>query len=397
MIKYFITFAFFCFIANAVISQETEKAGYKFTPDKEIKTTPVKNQFKSGTCWSYATASFIETELIRMGKGEIDLSEMFFVRNAYIEKAIDYIRYHGTSNFGQGGQAHDVINMARKYGLITETAYKGIEYKETGHVHMEMEEVLKGFLNGIKENPNKKLSTVWLKAYTAVVDTYLGSVPANFSYNNKNTTPLAFQKELNFNPDDYIEITSYLHHPFYSQFILEIPDNWSKGLYYNVPINELIQIIDNAINNGYSVCWDGDVSDKGFSHANGVAIIPEKKIEDMNNTERSKWEKLSETERNKMLYNFDAPQTEKSISQEDRQIAFDNYTTTDDHLMHFTGIVKDQNGTKYYVTKNSWDSTSNKFGGYLNISESFAKLNTIAIMIHKDALSGEMKKKLGLK
>ena len=397
MKNFIIYFCIFFFFPSIVFSQEIQKTGYIFTPVKTLKTTPVKNQYKSGTCWSYAATSFIETELLRMGKGEFDLSEIYFVRNAYIEKAIDYIRYHGTSNFGQGGQAHDVINIARKYGFTPESAYKGIEYQESGHIHMELEEVLKAFLNAIKENPNKKLSTVWLKAYTNIIDAYLGTIPNNFKFNNKDVTPIEFQKELQFNPDDYIEITSYAHHPFYSSFILEIPDNWSKGLYFNVPINELIQIIDNAINNGYSVVWDGDVSDKGFSHSNGVAIIPEKKLEDMNNTERSKWEKLSDSERNKMLYKFDEPQSEKVITQDDRQIVFDNYTVTDDHLMHFTGIVKDQNNTKYYVTKNSWDSTSNKFGGYLNISESFAKLNTVAIMIHKDALSKEMKSKLGIK
>lgn len=366
---------------------------FVFTKVIDLPATSVKDQSASGTCWSYATTSFIESELIRTTKDTFDLSEMFFARKAYEAKAIHYVRLHGTANFGEGGQAHDVLNVIRKYGMLTDAAYSGLSNGQTKPVHAEMDALLKAMVEVISKNPAGKLSPEWINAVSGVLDVYLGKVPATFGPSN--ITPLEFAQK--FNPDDYIEITSYTHHPYYSAFTLEIPDNWSGATYYNVPLNELIQVMDNALSNGFTIDWDGDVSDKGFSHKSGIAIIPEINIDNLAATERGKWEKLTEKERKAQFYSFTKPVPEKKITPEIRQAAFDNYSATDDHLMHITGTVTDQNGNRYFRTKNSWGADSNSDGGYLNISEPYVRLNTIAIMVHKDAVPKEIRKKLGIK
>lgn len=370
---------------------------YIFTKDIELAATPVKNQYRSGTCWSFATTSFIESELIRTGKGTYDLSEMLFVHQAYLNKATHYVRLQAKANFGPGGQAHDVMDVIRNTGLIPDEAYPGLNIGEAKHIHGEMDEVLKAMLDAVISNKNGKITPVWMDACKAVADAYLGPVPAAFTYAGKSYTPASFRDLNSFNPDDYVEITSYTHHPFYTKFFLEIPDNWSMGEYYNLPVDELMEVVNNALQSGYTVCWDGDVSDKGFSHNNRVAIVPDLLLSDMENTEKSKWEKLTEKERSKQLYSFTKPVPEKKVTQKMRQEAFDNYSTTDDHLMHLTGLVHDQNGTRYFVTKNSWGAESNEFGGYLNMSESYLRLNTIAIMVHKDAIPKALAKKLAIR
>jgi bleomycin hydrolase len=355
---------------------------YVFTKGISLPVTQVKDQSASGTCWSYATTSFIESELLRMTKDTFDLSEMFFVRKAYETKSLQYIRLHGTANFGQGGQAHDVMNVIRKYGMITDAAYSGLANGQTKPSHAELEAVLTAMVGAISKNPAGKLSPEWMNAISGVLDVYLGKVPDAFG--TPLTSPSEFAKKIN--PDDYIEITSYSHHPYYSSFTLEIPDNWSGDPYHNVPLDELVQVMDYALSKGYTVAWDGDVSDKGFSHKNAVAIIREVSIENMAATERSNWDKLSEKERRAQFYTFEKPVPEKNITPEIRQAAFDNFSATDDHLMHITGTVTDQNGKRYFRTKNSWAADSNTDGGYLNMSEAYVRLNTIAIMIHKDGL-----------
>lgn len=372
----------------------TKPEGYIFTVRNEVKTTPVKNQFRSGTCWSFATVSFVETELLRMGKPEVDLSEMFYVRHAYEKKAERYVRMHGSSNFGPGGQAHDVINIIATHGLVPENDYPGLLKGETQHVHGELDAGLQGYLDAVIKAKSGKLSQVWPEAVTALLDVYLGKLPEKLSVKG-NPTPLTFAKNEGFNPDDYVEITSYTHHPYYTAFSLEIPDNWSNDNYYNVPLDDLYQIMKYALENGYSFCWDGDVSERGFSHAKGVAIVPEKNIESLEGTERSRWEKLSEKDKQSELYSFDKPGYEKMITPEMRQLAFNNHQATDDHLMHITGLVTDQNGTNYFITKNSWADNSNDMGGYLNMSEAYVKLNTIAIMVHKNAVPDDIRKKAG--
>lgn len=378
-------------------AQDTANEGFKFDTLYIVKTTPVKNQANSGTCWSFATTSFVETELMRIGKPETDLSEMFFVRHIYSDKGIHYVRMHGTSNYSPGGQAHHVINTIKNYGFITEEAYNGLNYGEKQHIHSELDEASKAFLDAVVKNPNRKLTTSWKNAFEDILDAYLGQIPDKFNWLGKNLSPKEAADESGFNADDYIELTSYSVYPFYQPYALEVPDNYDMKPYYNIPVDDLINIALNALKNGYSVCWDGDVSDKGFSHNKGVAIIPDAETTDLTGSEKAKWEKLTEKEKIKSAYSFEKPVPEKHIGQAERDIAFDNQKTTDDHLMHLTGIVTDQKGTKYFITKNSWGTESNEFGGYLNMSETYFRLNTIAIMVHKSAIPGHIAKKLGIR
>jgi bleomycin hydrolase len=385
----FILLAAFFAVSSLLAAQETDTSAnekFIFTQVCRINATPVKDQYASGTCWSFATTSFIESELARITSDTLDLSDMFFVRKAYEQKAINYLRRQGTSNFGQGGQAHDVLNVIAQSGLMTEKDYPGLANGQTKPVHAEMEAVLKAVVEALVKNPNGKLSPDWLNVINAILDVYLGQLPEASSV----------KLPEKFSVDDYVELTSFTHHPYYSSFILEIPDNWSNGTYYNIPLDELIEVMNNALKKGYTIDWDGDVSDKGFSHKNGVAVLPDVSLATVADTERSKWENVPEDERQKQFFSFTKPVPEKLVTQEMRQTAFDNYSATDDHLMHITGIALDQNGTKYYITKNSWAAGSNKSGGYLNISEAYIRMNTIAIMVHKDAIPREIKKKLGM-
>lgn len=381
------------FSINAQTVKDTLPEKYVFTKVIDLPATPVKDQSATGTCWSYATTSFIESELLRTTKDTFDLSEMYSVYKSYEAKAVNFVRLHGNANFGEGGQAHDVMNVIRQYGLMTEAAYTGLANGQIKPNHQELNALLTAMVGVISKNPAGKLSPDWLKTISGVLDVYLGKVPVAFGL--ASISPAEFAKKIN--PDDYIELTSYTHHPFYTSFLLEIPDNWANGSYYNVPSDELIRIMDYALSKGYTIDWDGDVSDKGFSHKNGLAIVPETNIENLAGTERSKWEKLSEKDRKAQFFTFEKPVPEKNITTEMRQAAFDNLSATDDHLMHITGTVTDQNGKRYFRTKNSWSAESNSSGGYLNMSEAYARLNTISIMVHKDAVPKEIAKKLGLK
>lgn len=377
-------------------SQETkEKNSYEFTKKIELKHTPVKDQSKSGTCWSFATVSFIESELIRTGKGVYDLSEMYFVHHAYNDKADRYVRFHGAANFGPGGQAHDVLNIIVEHGLATQDEYPGLYKGENKHDHGELDAVLEGYLKALVSAKGGKLTPVWADGFEGILSAYLGSLPdkeALLASKDKNNSS---SLSMGINPSDYVELTSYTHHPFYTSFQLEIPDNWSGGFYYNIPVDELIKVINYSLEKGFTVCWDGDVSDKGFSHSNGLAIIPEMQPVSSEGTEMSKWEKMTDKEKNELVYNFKEPRQEKNITQEMRQEAFNNYQATDDHLMHIVGKVKDQSNKDYFITKNSWSDKSNQFGGFLNMSEAFIRLNTVAIMVHKDAIPKEIREKLG--
>lgn len=374
----------------------TVTAQYKFTDDIRLKDTPVKNQYRSGTCWSFSAISFLESELIRMGKGEFDLSEMWAVRNCYYDKGIKTVRLFGALNFGSGGAFHDVTYVLKNYGLVPESAYPGLNYGEKMHVHGEMDELLKDYIDGVIKNKNKKLSTAWKVGFNGILDAYLGKKPEKFNYKGKEYSPKSFSKEvLGLNADDYIEISSFTHHPFYSSFMIEIPDNWLWGSVYNLPLDEMMQVIDNALENGYTVAWGSDVSEKGFSWKNGLAIVPASSPEEMDNMESAKWDKSITSNLKKNMYTFENPVPEKKITQELRQEEFDNLKTTDDHGMHIIGMAHDQNGTKYYIVKNSWGNGGRD--GYFYASEAFVRLKTTDIMIHKDALPKEIKKKLSLK
>ncbi len=379
-----------------VAQDETADTAYIFETLVENPVTSVKDQHRSGTCWAFGGISFLEAEVLRISEKETDLSEMFIVRNSYADKGLKYVRLHGRSNFGSGGQGHDVTNVIAEYGIVPETVYAGLEIGEEKHNHGEMDAVLKGFLDAVVKKRGGKLSPKWFEAYNAILDVYLGHVPPSFDDAGVDVDPVSYAASLEIESENYIELTSYSIYPYYEFINLEIPDNWSANLYYNLPINDLIDVIDHTLESGYTLCWDGDVSDRGFSHKNGIAIIPEKKVESLSGTERERWEELTESEKSKELYSFEKPGEEKDVDQEMRQEHFDNYTSTDDHLMHLTGIVEDQNGTRYYITKNSWDDDSNDKGGYLYMSESYLRLNTVAIMIHKDAVPKKLANKLGL-
>jgi len=371
--------------------------GYVFTIDKKLKDTPVKNQYKSGTCWSFSSVAFLEAELLRMGKEEYDLSDMWAVRHSYSDKAEKYVRMHGSLEFGPGGAFHDVTNVYRKYGMVPEEVYTGLQYKEDKHVHAEMDHILQSFVDAVIENKNRKLTPVWHQAFDAVLDTYLGEIPESFEYHGKTYTPKSFADELGINPDDYVELTSFTHHPYYSKFIIEVPDNWAWDEVYNIPLDELAEVFDYAVNNGYPIGWGSDVSEKGFSWKNAVAVVPDKNAEDLSDTEKERWEKLTDKEKQKALYSFNEPGDEMKITPELRQEAFNNYNTTDDHGMLIMGMAHDQKGNKYYMVKNSWGTdTENEYKGYFFASEPFVLYKTIDIMVHKDAIPKHIRKKLNI-
>ena len=375
---------------------EEKKEGYQFTLVKELPPTPAKNQYKSSTCWSFSSISFLESELLRMGKGEYDLSEMFIVYNTYYDKAINYARWQGNVNFAAGGAFHDVFSVFENVGIVPEEIYSGKVIGEKEHIHNEMDAVLSGFMEALIKNQNGKLSPVWPDAIKGILDAYLGEYPAEFNYKEKDYTARTFADDLGLDLSDYVEIGSYTHHPFYGQFIIELPDNWRMDKIYNVPLDEMMAIIDYSLEQGYTVGWGADISEKGFSWTNGVAVVPAVELEDMKGTEREKWEKLTQKEREKQIYSFSEPVPERVITQEIRQAAFDNYQTTDDHGMHITGTGKDQDGTFYYYVKNSWGTTGNDYKGFFYVSKPFVEYKTIDILVHKDGIPKEIRKKLGL-
>lgn len=359
---------------------EISKQSFSFTPIINLTNTSIKNQGSSGTCWSYSTNSFLESEMIKAGKPAIDLSEMFIVRNAYIEKGKNYVRMHGAVTLGDGGALHDVINMYAKYGIVPQEVYTGLNYGTDINQFGEMAAIQEGVLNAVIKNPNKSLTPNWIKAYTSVVDSYLGEVPEKFTYNGKSYTPQTFAKEVvGLNPQDYIEVSSFKEQPLYEKFVLMVPDNWSFDQVYNVKIKELTDIIDNALKNGYTVAWATDVSEKGFSWKNGVAYIPTKDFTMMNESEKASM--------------FNGPKPELEITEDMRQKAFDNYETTDDHGMHIVGLAKDQNGKEYYIVKNSW-GVSNDYNGYLYVTKNFVQYKTTSILLNKKGLPKDIRQKL---
>ncbi len=372
-------------------------SAYAFTDDIVLPATSIKDQYRSGTCWSFSGLSFLESEMIRKGKPAVDLSEMFVVWHSYSDKAQKTVRVHGNLNFSAGGEFHDVTNVIKEYGMVPESVYSGLEYGETKHVHGEMDRVLKEEVDAVVENPNRKLSNVWHENVDATLDNYLGALPESFSYEGMQYTPQSFATDyMGLNMDDYVEITSYTHHPFYSKFILEIPDNWSWDAAYNVPLNELEDIIDNALKHGYTIAWAADVSEKGFETSNkGVAVLPVAPTEDMDDAEIARWEALSDKEKEKELYKLDNIVPEIEVTQEMRQVAFDNYQTTDDHGMHIIGTAKNNDGKTFYKVKNSWGDY-NMYDGYFYASKPYVNYKTMSIMVNKNAIPKSIREKLEL-
>ena len=375
-------------------NQKEDKKEYQFTLVKENPVTSVKDQNRSGTCWTYSALSYIESEILKAGKGEYDLSEMWIVRNAYMEKAERYIRFHGSATFAEGGAFQDIPYIIKKYGIVPEEVYRGLNYGTDAPDFSSVSPVLESFVKALAQS--KKLTTNWREALNALLDSYFGPVPEKFTYKGKEYTPKSFAASLGLNFDDYIEIGSFTHHPFYQPFMLEVQDNWLHANIYNVKLDELIEIMDKAIMDGYTIGWGSDVSEKGFSWKNGVAIVPDEDKKDLSGTEKEKWEKLTPAEKAAATYSFDGSAKEKTITQEMRQEGFDDFTTTDDHGMHIVGIYKDAKGNKFYKVKNSWGD-SGKYNGYFYASEAFVRYKTIDIQINKNALSAEMRAKLGIK
>jgi len=346
---------------------------YQFSNVKSAEATAVKDQYRTGTCWSFATSSFIESELMRMGKGQQDISEMFSVRVTYPKKALNYIRYMGKTQFGPGSLSHDVINAIRDYGMVPEAVYSGIGYNADKHDHGEMDAILEAMMKALAEKG--ELSDRWDEAIDGVLDAYLGKYPAEFTYEGKKYTPASYRDAMGVKAADYVSLTSFTHHPFNQKFVLEVPDNFSQGSFYNLPLNDFMSAIDNALATGFTIAWDADVSEMGFSFRNGIAILPA--------------ENVSKAD----LFKSIVP--EMKVTQENRQSAFNQLSTTDDHLMHITGTATDQNGVKYYLVKNSW-GTGNDLDGYQYVSESYVKMKTIAVVLHKDGLGKELQKKMGI-
>ena len=381
---------------SAADKENMQDTAFVFTDVKVNPTTSVKDQNKSGTCWSFSGLSFLEDELLKNGKGEYDLSEMYVARQCYIDKAINFVRYYGKTNFGEGGGLLDIPYVYNKYGMMPESVYDGLEYGEEKHDHGELAAVLTAYLNEIVKNPNKKLSTAWLKGYIGILDAYLGEVPETFEYNGKTYTPKSFAQELGLDMNDYLPVTSFTHHEFYKPFVLEVPDNWDHGLYYNVPMEELQQIVDNAIDKGYTVLWAADVSEKGFKWYDGVALMPKVDREkSMEGTELDRWVKLKDSEKEDKMYDFNGPVEEVTVTQESRQQGFDNYETTDDHGMVIVGKAVDQKGNKYYKVKNSWDSEQ-VYKGYFYISMPYFLAKTMSIMVNKDGVPAGILEKLNM-
>ncbi len=365
-----------------VNASDKSKESFKFTDVINLANTSVKNQGSSGTCWSYSGNSFLESEMIRIGKQPVEISQIFTARNTYVEKGKNYVRMHGAVTLGDGGSLHDVTNMLKKYGAVPQEVYTGLNYGTAKNKFAEMAALTEGLLVAAVKNPNGELTPNWIKAYEAVIDSYLGQVPQNFNYKGKNYTPQTFAKEVvGLNADEYVEFSSYSNVPYYTKTMLMVPDNWSFDLIYNVRLNDMTDIIDNALKNGYTVAWATDVSEKSFSWKNGIAYVPTKKVDEMTPEEKENM--------------FNGPKPEMEITEEIRQKAFDNYQTTDDHGMHIVGVSKDQDGKEYYIVKNSWGAT-NDYKGYLYVTKNFIKYKTTALMVNKGAIPSAIAKKMGI-
>lgn len=354
-------------------------SAFTFTPVINAEATSVKNQKSSGTCWSYSTNSFLESEMIRMGKKPVDLADLFTARNAYIEKGINYVRMHGALTLGDGGACHDVTNMFALYGALPQEAYNGNDYGSPGsseRMNKLTEAILKKAVAG-------KFDPSWKAKYIATIDSCMGAVPEKFTYEGKEYTPKTFAKEVvGLNPSDYVELSSFTTSPYYQKAVLMVPDNWSFDQVYNVQMDDITNIIDNAVKKGFTVAWATDVSEKGFSWKNGVAYVPQKDFDGMSDEEKKAM--------------FNGPKPEKEITVALRQASFDDYETTDDHGMQITGIAKDQDGKEYYIVKNSWGAT-NDYKGYLYVTKNFVKYKTTAFLLHKNGIPSALRKKMAIK
>ncbi len=372
---------------------EDKQQGYLFTTVKANPVTEVKNQNETGTCWCFATISFLESEAIKKGAPEdIDLSEMFVVSKSYTERAIKYIRLDGSLKFDAGSDVGDVLDVLESDGLVPNSVMPGLNYGAEEHIHWELTEVLKGYLQAVVANPNKKLSTAWLNGFNNILKAYLGEMPQKFTVDGKEYTPKSYAESLGLNKDEFISFTSFTHHPFYEKMVIDVPDNWRWTQSYNIPLDEMLEVMDYAIENGYTVGWVSDMSEKSWGD---IATVPDVEANEKAGSDEARWIGISKAEKDAILYNRNSPGPEKQINQEIRQIAYDNKQTTDDHAMHVYGIAKDQNGTKYYMVKNSWGNKG-PYNGHNYASESYVRYKTMNILVNKAAVPAHILKKLGM-
>lgn len=386
----------------AVSAKESKTSPeYEFTVVKENPVTSIKNQYRSGTCWCFSALSFLESEILRTTGMETDLSEMFVVGKSYRDRAVKYVRLDGHLNFAAGSSFGDVLHVIDDYGIVPQDAMPGFNYGTDKPEHSELDAVLKGYVDGIKENPNRKLTTAWLRGFDGIVEAYFGEYPETFIVDGKEFTPESYRDHLGFNYDDYVNITSFTHHPFYKPFIIEVCDNWRWDSAYNLPMDEMMEVMYNAIENGYTIAWGSDVSEKGFTR-DGLAVMPVEEKKNEAGSDQEKWvgkdnskkeEKKTGKKNEKVKPELPA---EMVITQEMRQEGYDRKTTTDDHGMHIYGVAKDQNGTKYFMVKNSWGETG-KYKGIWYASDAFVRYKTLNVVVHKDALPKHIAKKLGIK
>lgn len=364
---------------------------YRFETVVENPVTSIKDQASSGTCWCFSGLSFIESEIIRSTGEECDLSEMFVVSNAYYDKALKYVRMHGHLNFGPGSSFSDVLAVLETYGIVPESEMTGLNYGTQQHNHFEMDEVLKGIVSALVKNPNMKLSKAWKTGFRDMVAAYLGEIPTSFTVNGEDYTPKSYLASLGIDMSDYVDISSWTHHPFYETMVLEVPDNWRGRDAYNVPLDDMMAIIDNALDNGYTVAWASDVSEDGFTGA-GIAVVPDM-TKTVQGSDQVRW--IGSQEINGMPIYMQTPCPEMAITQELRQEGFDDYSTTDDHGMHIYGKAVDQNGTEYYMVKNSWGSVG-PYDGVWYVSKAYVMYKTTDIVVNRNAIPSEIREKLGL-
>lgn len=387
-LKFIIAAAAFGFAALAATAQETPD--YEFTVIKENPITSIKNQNRSGTCWCYSALSFVESEILRTKGLELDLSEMFVVGKSYRDRAVKYVRLDGHLNFAAGSSFGDVLHVIDDYGIVPQSAMNGMNYGSALPEQSELDAALKGYVSAIASNPNRKLTTAWLNGFDGIVEAYFGEYPETFTVDGTEYTPESYRDFLGINMDDYVNITSFTHHPFYEQFVIEVPDNWRWDTAYNLPMDEMMDVMFNAIENGYTIAWGSDVSEQGFTR-NGTAVALAE-VKATTGSDQERWIGKADAKEEAKV----ALPAEVTVTQEMRQEGYDRKTTTDDHGMHIYGLAQDQNGTKYFMVKNSWGE-SGKYKGIWYASETFVKFKTMNIVVHKDALPKDIKKKLGIK
>ena len=381
---------------SAAVDTAKVDSGFVFTTVDSVAITPVKDQHRSGTCWAFSTLGFLESEVLRTKGTEVDFAEMYVVSKTMMDRATYCVRMYNDVKFAAGGSAYDVIYCMKHYGLVPQSVMPGIKYgtypADTLPVHAELDKVASGYLNAL--TGLKKLTPVWREGLQAIYDTYLGKCPREFLYEGQMYTPQTYVESLGLNADDYVSLTSYTHHPFYETFALEVPDNWRMDQMYNLPIEELMEVIDHAIANGYTMAWGADVSEVGFTRK-GIGVMPDADNgADLTGSDMAKWVGMSKDEQKAKL--TEKPLPEKEITQEMRQQAYDNWETTDDHGMQIFGIAKDQNGKKYYMVKNSWGTVKSDYKGIWYISEAFMKYKTNDILVNKNAIPNDIRKKLGI-